>query len=152
VSGLTYRAATLDDVPAIMRGRAADPEWGPADPRTGAYLEGAHHPQQALAPRVAFAAFDGDAVVGYVTGHLTRRYECDGELQTIWVAPDHRRCGVATMLLALLARWFVEHDARRVCVDVEPDNAVARAFYTRHGAETLNRHWLVWPDFATAAP
>jgi hypothetical protein len=33
-----------------------------------------------------------------------------------------------------------------VCVDVEPENRVARAFYSRHGAVPLNPHWLVWDD------
>jgi ribosomal protein S18 acetylase RimI-like enzyme len=29
-------------------------------------------------------------------------------------------------------------------VDVDPANAAAQRFYRRHGAETLNEHWLVW--------
>ena len=147
---LIYREAAVADVPAIGRSRAADPEWGPADPRTAAYLAGTHHPQRALPPRVAFVALKGNLVVGYIAGHLTQRYDCDGELQYLWVAPDHRRGGVATRLLRLLARWFVEHEARRICVDVTPDNARARSFYTRHGAEELNPHWLVWNDIAAA--
>lgn len=145
---LTYREATVSDVPAIERGRAADLEWGPADPRTASYLEGKHHPQRALPTRVAFVALDGHAVVGYIAGHLTQRYDCDGELQYLWVAVDHRRGGVATSLFRLLARWFVDQRATRVCVDVLPDNSVARSFYARHGATELNPYWLVWSDIA----
>ncbi len=146
---MTFREVTLADVPAIMESRAADEEWGPADPRTGLYLEGKHHPQQALAPRVLYAAFGSDGVAGYIAGHLTQRYDCDGELQSLWVAVGQRRAGVATELLRLLTRWFLEHDARRVCVDVSPDNERARAFYARHGAADLNPHWLVWDDIGT---
>jgi len=85
-------------------------------------------------------------LVGFVAGHLTRRYGCQGELEWINVLPERRGAGIASELLRLLAGWFVEQKAFRVCVDVEPSNAVARAFYTRHGAETLSAHWLVWYD------
>lgn len=86
----------------------------------------------------------GDSPVGYVAGHLTRRFNCDGELQWIYVVPDQRRNHVASELLRLLARWFVEQNARRVCVDVGDD--AARPFYRRHGAVDLNKHWMVWND------
>jgi len=148
VGALIFRQATLADVPALVRSRSADPQWGPADPRTAAYLEGKHHPQRALAPRAAFVALEGGAVIGYIAGHLTRRYDCDGELQYLWVAPARRRVGVATRLLGLLAQWFVEQGASRICVDVLPENLRARSFYSRHGAVALNRHWLVWNDVA----
>jgi ribosomal protein S18 acetylase RimI-like enzyme len=148
--GLTYREATVSDVPAIERSRSTDPEWGPADPRTAAYLQGTHHPQRALLPRIAFVALEGPSVVGYIAGHLTNRYDCTGELQYLWVAHHHRRGGVATNLFRLLAEWFVRNDAIRVCVDVLPDNLVARSFYGGHGAEVLNSHWLVWRDIGGA--
>lgn len=51
-----YRAATGADVPAMTRCRTPDHAASPADPRMAAYLEGRHHPQQALAARAAFAA------------------------------------------------------------------------------------------------
>jgi ribosomal protein S18 acetylase RimI-like enzyme len=149
---VTYRPASAAEVPAIVAARAADAAWGPADPRTALYLAGEHHPGGALARRVLLAAWAGETAVGYIAGHLTRRHDCDGELQYLWVAPDHRRSGVASRLLQMLARWFDEHDAARVCVDVEPDNAVARSFYRRHGAEDLDTHWLVWQDIKTVSP
>ncbi|MHC4993222.1 MAG: GNAT family N-acetyltransferase, partial [Planctomycetota bacterium] len=117
-------------------------------PRMAPYLNGEHHPQHALGPRVIFLSLHGDTVVGYIGGHLTRRYDCDGELQYLYVAPEHRRRGSATEMLKHLAHWFAEHDAARVCVDVEPDNTPARAFYTRHGAVDLNTYWLAWSDIA----
>ena len=145
---LTFREATVADVPSLMRSRAADPEWGPADPRTALYLEGKHHPQYALPPRSVFAAWKGEFVVGYIAGHLTERFNCQGELQYLWVAIDHRRSGVANRLFQLQALWFVEQNAFRVCVDVLPDNAQARSFYLRNGAEELNPNWLVWNDIS----
>lgn len=41
-------------------------------------------------------------------------------------------------LLRFLARWFTRQGAARICVNVEPSNAVARAFYARHGATELS--------------
>jgi ribosomal protein S18 acetylase RimI-like enzyme len=114
--------------------------------RISGYLDGEHHPQKALMPRVIYVATEGNSLVGFIAGHLTRRYECDGELEWIDVIPAHRRSGVASELLRLLAAWFSGQNARRICVDVDPANTVARRFYTRHGAESLNPHWLVWND------
>jgi ribosomal protein S18 acetylase RimI-like enzyme len=110
------------------------------------YLAGEHHPQHALMPRVLYVALEGETPVGYIAGHLTRRYECDGELQWIYVLPERRGSGVALELLRLLAAWFVEHKASRICVDVTPTNTPARRFYARHGAVTLKPYWLVWDD------
>ena len=141
-----YRAATLADVVEMARCRLADPAAGPADPRMAAYLEGKHHPRRALTARIAYVALVAGRVVGYVAGHLTRRYECEGEVQYLFVDPSHRRVGVASQLLRELAGWFTERGAARICVDVEPGNASARAFYKRYGAIELQPSWLVWND------
>jgi aminoglycoside phosphotransferase (APT) family kinase protein len=87
-------------------------------------------------------------VIGYIGGHLTQRYDCDGELQYLYVAPRHRRKGIASELLSLLAGWFAEQEASRICVDVVPDNAPARRCCARHGAVGLSEYWMVWPDVA----
>jgi ribosomal protein S18 acetylase RimI-like enzyme len=114
--------------------------------RISSYMDCEHHPQQALMPRVSYVALEGETLVGFIAGHLTRRYACDGELEWIKVIPNRRGSSVASELPRLLAAWFVEQKASRVCVDVEPANTIARRFYTRHGAQNLNPHWLVWND------
>jgi len=146
LTAVQYRQATTADVPGMVQCRLADPAAGVADPRMAAYLDGHHHPRQALLPRVAFVALVGTTVVGYIGGHLTRRYQCDGELQYLFVAPQYRRTGIASELLRLLAPWFAHEGARKVCVNVDPDNGDARAFYTLHGAISLHPFWLVWND------
>src|SRR5690242_11435475 len=78
---MTFREATSIDVRAMEQCRMEDPEAGEADRRMAAYLDGRHHPGQALAPRVAYVAEVEGRVVGYIAGHLTRRYSCGGELQ-----------------------------------------------------------------------
>ena len=147
-SAISYREARLADVPNMIRCRDGDPTSGPADPRMARYLEGKHHPRHALESRVLFVGLEDDSVIGYIGGHLTQRYHCDGELQYLYVVPQHRRNGIASELLALLAGWFAEQEASRICVDVVPENATARAFYARHGAVDLSECWMVWINVA----
>ena len=130
----------------MERARAPDHDAGPADPRMARYLDGEHHPQKALAPRVAYVATAGDSVVGYIGGHATKRYDCDGELQYLYVVPGHRRSGIASAMLRMLARWFEARGIARVCVAVDEDNASARRFLAHHGAVHLDLAFLVWPE------
>jgi ribosomal protein S18 acetylase RimI-like enzyme len=142
-----YRKACTSDVPALAQIRSMD--WGSEEywrARISGYMNGELHPQKALASRIVYAAFHRDLAVGFIAGHLTRRYECDGELEWLNVIPAHRGSGVASELLRLLAAWFVEEKAHTVCVDVDPANEVARRFYAKHGARNLNPHWMIWKE------
>jgi GNAT superfamily N-acetyltransferase len=141
-----YREATSADVPAMERCRAADVAAGPADTRMAAYLEGEHHPQQALAARAAIVALTGDDVVGYIAAHATTRYGCAGEVQYLYVAPAYRRRGVARQLLRSAARWLQAQGIRRVCVNANLETEGAVPFYVTQGATPLNRYWYVWED------
>ena len=145
-----YRQATTCDIPEMARLRSR--EWETDDywqARIAKYLKGELHPHKALRPRIAYVALEGDAVIGFIAGHLTRRFGYDGELEWINVAKHRRGSGVASALLRLLATWFLEQKALRICVNVEPDNAAATGFYARHGAQKLNEHWLLWKDIGT---
>jgi GNAT superfamily N-acetyltransferase len=143
----TIRLAEPSDVPAMAFIRAqrweSEPYW---QNRISRYLTGEHSPQQALASRTAFVAIDREQIVGFIAGHLTRRYQCDAELEWIDTLHQHRRRGIAGALLKAMAAWFEQQNALKVCVDVDPANTVARAFYTRHGAKPLNPHWMFWDD------
>ncbi len=142
-----YRQAVPADVPALARIRAAEWEselyWMR---RITGYIEGKLHPHKALAERVIFVALENAMIIGFVAGHLTRRFDCDGELQWIDVVRDRRRRGTGSEMVRLLARWFLDQRARRICVD--PGNPSARQFYARLGAENLNQHWMLWTDIS----
>jgi|SRR5580658_3235550 ribosomal protein S18 acetylase RimI-like enzyme len=148
-----YRPATLLDVSAIAQLRPEPlgnaPDW---DYRLAAYLSGEFNPRQALPTRVIIVAEQDDEIIGFIAGHLTRRFHCQGELQWINVSAALRRQGVATELLRELAGWFAAHNAHHICVDAKPRNADARAFYIHNGAEPLNDHWMVWPNIVGAVP
>ena len=143
-----YREATSADIAAMATCRLHDADGGAVDDRMAAYFDGLHHPQQALPPRVGYVAIAEDSVIGYIAGHLTRRYGYDGEVQYLYVAPEHRRRGVASALLRLLVGWFQEQSVTRVCVNANPDSPPAVPFYTSQGAAALNRYWYAWEDVA----
>lgn len=144
---ISIRKAIDTDLPRLAVIRGSDPlsvdNW---INRIAAYLNGTHHPQMALAERVIFVAVFNEQVIGFIAGHLTRRFECDGELQWIDVINEQRHKGVAGLLLKQLASWFLSHDAKQICVNCAPDNIAALNFYKKHGAETLNDYWLVWEN------
>jgi GNAT superfamily N-acetyltransferase len=149
---LIYREAVLADVPSLARIRAI--EWESEQywtERITGYMEGRLHPQKALAPRIVFIASEFVAseqgeIIGFVAGHLTRRFDCEGELEWIDVIRERRGRGIGSEMVRILARWFAEQDARRVCVD--PGNPSARQFYARLNAQNLNQHWMFWPDIS----
>jgi GNAT superfamily N-acetyltransferase len=145
---IAIRPVDPSDIPAMasIRGKQWESEayW---QHRITAYLDGELFPQQALAPRAAFIAADGEQIVGFVAGHLTRRYQCDAEVEWIDTIEERRRQGIAGTLLRSMAGWFLEHNARKVCVD--PGNDIARAVYAKYGARPLNQHWMVWDDINT---
>ena len=143
---ISYREATKDDVEQMLFSRMGDRESGPGDYRMTAYFAGQHHPQKALLPRTGYIALRSENVVGYIAGHLTRRFECDGEVQYLYVVPELRRRGVAARLLRLMAEWSDSHDALRVCVNADVDSAAAVPFYVSQGAVALSKHWYVWDD------
>jgi ribosomal protein S18 acetylase RimI-like enzyme len=145
MADIQYREAKESDVAGMSKIRAEN--WGTEEywnTRITGYLNSQHNPQLALSTRVIYIATDDGKVVGFIAGHLTRRFECDGELQWIDTSNKYRRNRIATELLRLLAVWFVDNMAFQICVDSDPSNLIARQFYKKFGAEDLNKHWLVW--------
>lgn len=140
-----YRIATESDIPSLARLRTllrgTIDGWAPY---IKGYMDGMTNPQKALAPRVVYVATDGEQVVGWIAGHLTTRLGCDGELQWIDVDTEHRRKGIASELVKMLAGWFAEQNAKKICVD--PGNDDSRKFYAANGAGNLNQHWMYWED------
>ena len=65
---------------------------------------------------------------------------------TRFVAPAYRRRGVAKALLGLMAAWFSEQGARRVCVCVDAGSPAAEPFYDSVDAAPFKRYWRIWDD------
>ena len=96
-----YRLANKFDIPAMAHIRADD--WEKEEYwriRISRYMNCELHPQDALTPRVTYVALEDAAVVGFIAGHLTRRYACDGELEWINVIAARRGSGFASSCFA----------------------------------------------------
>jgi GNAT superfamily N-acetyltransferase len=102
-------------------------------------------PPTSLKERVVFKAVAGQAIVGFLAGHLTRRFGKDAELELLYVLKSHQRHGIGTALLDGFREWLTAHGARSLCVDIAPGNPY-QAFYLKHGGVHLNPHWIVWDD------
>lgn len=144
---IKYREVKDEDIPALAKFRSKNNEeqifW---EERISGYLNLQHHPQQALNERTICVAEAGEKIIGFIAGHLTRRFECDGELQWINVIDEYRNKEIGFEMIFVLAKWFAQHNAYKVCVD--PGTDLARKFYRKYGAENLNQHWLFWRDIS----
>ena len=140
-----FREASIEDMPALAKIRGDD--WQSEEywnQRMTDYFNRTHHPQQALDERIIYVAVLDNAVVGFIAGHLTNRFGCEGELQWIDVLPTFRRNGIASQLTRLLATWFIKNRAYKICVD--PGNELAKKFYINNGVGMLNQHWMFWEN------
>lgn len=68
------------------------------------------------------------------------------ELISMWVAPDHRRHGVARSLIDAVATWAAEQGARELVLAVVPDNAGARQTYAHTGFTVTDERGDALPD------
>ncbi|ROZ99363.1 GNAT family N-acetyltransferase [Gordonia sp. OPL2] len=70
-------------------------------------------------------------------GRATVTESADGTpwlgITALWTAPDHRRRGLASDVMASLVGWGADHGAQRIYVQVEADNRVAGTWYRTLG-------------------
>ncbi len=96
------------------------------------------------AERVVFAQVRGDSDAGPVAvgrGVVTGEWLGVG---AVTVAPDHRRHGLATAVMAALTRWGAGQGARWVYLQVSASNAPARALYRDAGYVEHHRYHYRW--------
>jgi GNAT superfamily N-acetyltransferase len=141
---MTIRAATPDDVPAIL-GLVRELATYEREPDAVEATEG--HVRQALFPEggppttfAHVAEVDGE-VVGMAVWYLT--YSTWTGVNGIWledlfVQPAHRGSGLGRELLATLARTCVDRGYRRLEWSVLDWNEPSLAFYRRLGAVALD--------------
>ncbi|NCI52039.1 GNAT family N-acetyltransferase [Sediminibacterium roseum] len=146
---ILYTEATEREVAAIAKLRAVnsgnEEHW---KERITGYHNGLIHPQKAKPERTILIASHQSEVIGWIAGHLTERFNCDGELQWLDVRSDYRRKGIASTLWNELSEWFIKNNSYKICVD--PGNEEARKFYANNGAANLDDHWMYWPDIREA--
>ncbi|UOD49836.1 tRNA (adenosine(37)-N6)-threonylcarbamoyltransferase complex dimerization subunit type 1 TsaB [Orrella daihaiensis] len=69
----------------------------------------------------------------------------DVHLLVIAVAPDYRRQGLATQLLAQVDQLARDHGVSRVLLEVRPSNARALAFYAKQGFREIGKRRGYYP-------
>lgn len=142
MQNIVYREAETVDIPFLAQIRASN--WETEDFSISGYLNCTRYPQKALKERVLYVALVDATIIGFIAGHLTTRYDCQGELEWINVIRQYQREGIASKLINILAAWFIKHKAYKICID--PGDEIARKFYAKNGAEDLNEHWMFWDD------
>ena len=118
--------------------RSIEPSWPDGDAIVGDYLRyldsecAAHNGCIIMAHR-------GDQAAGFVCVVATMRGEAPDDpapfawIYDIYVRPEHRRRGVANMLLAEAERFARGQGAHLLRLGVLDGNEGARKFYARHG-------------------
>ncbi|NUQ87761.1 MAG: GNAT family N-acetyltransferase [Glycomyces artemisiae] len=148
--GWTYELETVVMVKALKDTRY-DGEAVLTDAPSAAFLAQTDRGAASTAPRVfgsgsgrAYAEIWRDGALaargrGAVAGDLLA-------VTSIGTAPEHRRRGLGTEILAALEAWGAETDAARAALQVEADNAPAIAMYERLGyAERYRYGYRVKP-------
>jgi ribosomal protein S18 acetylase RimI-like enzyme len=80
-----------------------------------------------------FIARDGGVDVGLAAVFAEPDAPGRMHLVSMWVAPGHRRRGVARALVDQAVRWAAEHRAREVILWVADHNSAARRLYEQLG-------------------
>ncbi len=82
MTDFVYREAFEGDIPKIAQIRAA--YSGTVEywtDRITNYFGGHLNPQKALPQRVIYVASHNTDIIAFIAGHLSTRYDCEGELQ-----------------------------------------------------------------------
>ena len=87
-------------------------------------------------------AEEGKHIVGFI---LTEKNPPLAHIITLDVAPDKRRTGLGSLLLAEMERHFRFHEVHSVLLETAVDNEAGIAFWEHHGYRTeaiLKRYYL----------
>jgi GNAT superfamily N-acetyltransferase len=107
------------------------------------YLSEGSRAQKSLGDGFAILAEIEGRLLGFAGYHHTRRWDCDAELESIYVRLSRQGGGIGTRLLQEIFRRLGADGSRSLCVGYSPANPYKR-FYSKHGAIEINPHWAVW--------
>jgi ribosomal-protein-alanine acetyltransferase len=131
----SVRVATLADVPALLR---IEDRCFSTDRLTRRSFN--HLLRRGNA--TCLVATEGDVLAGYAL-LLFNAGTSLARLYSFAVDPDHRRKGIAEMLLEAGEKAAVDHDAAYIRLEVRRDNTPAIALYKKHGY----REFGTFPDY-----
>ncbi len=139
------RAMTKDDIDAVMA-LAERVEHAPHWPRAtyGAMLDSGL--DAALTPRrIVLVSENGTsgAVAGFAIASVTAP---EAELESIAVAPEFQRAGVARGLVEAVARALRKAEVTEILLEVRPSNAAALGLYRALGFTETGRRTGYYAD------
>jgi len=129
-AGLVVRKAGVEDLEGVLRverGAREAPHWEEA--RYRAMVEDGG---QDVLRRVVFVAMYEERVVGFAAGAVVLE---EGELESVVVEDDWRRCGVGRALSEAVFGWAGVQGAKQVRLEVRAANEVAQGLYRGLGFE-----------------
>ena len=80
-----------------------------------------------------YLAMDGNEACGIARATPDDRDPSTAWLESMWVAPSHRRLGVGTLLVAQIAAWASRRGIHTLKLSVTSNNESAISFYRRLG-------------------
>lgn len=128
---LTYRAMTVDDIPAVLAVRFAtvenaitleelEQDYGITPATIAASMESDSR---------GWLCEEGDRVVGFAMGDRS-----NGEVQVVAVLPSHEGRGIGRTLLSQVTDWLCAKGHAEIWLGASPDPAVrATGFYRKLG-------------------
>jgi len=77
-----------------------------------------------------FVAVEDGKIIGYAVGRASGK---NGHVDSVAVAPQHRRRGIGTALLSAVTHGLIEEGVEQIHLEVRKGNTAAISFYERMG-------------------
>ncbi len=165
---LIYREASIHDAEAIARTEVASKEaslvgviefmaseyeldYNRLLAQWKGYIEKTRNPKKSKDPRVIYAAFDDELMVGYAACHHTTKWGVGSELQSMYVLKDYQGQGIGTHLFELVVDWLLADGIYSMGVNLYSENPFRR-FYEKMGGKYLRPSVLLWKDLKNWTP
>lgn len=121
---IRYRPLCTSDLPAVVElsGVCSEPHRRFSAP----VIE-----YMATQPSCRLFVADAQQIVGFVVVHKLRGQT--GEIVAVDVAPEARDLDIGTALVSCGEEWLASNGARAIFLEVDAENAAARALYAKLG-------------------
>jgi ribosomal protein S18 acetylase RimI-like enzyme len=139
---------------ALRRAAAGGAGWSTSVEPTASTAWLANDDRALATPAAARAVLEGPAEVGFVSVLLGSALVAKGRVSLsgdwagvtdVWVSPDHRRQGLALVVMGELVEWAAERGASTTYLQTRGDNPAALALYERLGFVTHHTYRYLTP-------
>ena len=107
------------------------------------YINDGSNAQKALCDSFTLLGEAAGELVGFAAYHHTRRWDCDAEIESMYVLPGRQNGGLGGTLLCMIVQRLRAEGSHSLCVGYDPRNPYKR-FYLKCGAVEVNPHRALW--------